>query len=161
MPACTSSAPAFLALHQTVEPTLPCSSLQLLSLDDLGFDGLAPLAGALPPLLVLIASSTGDGEAPDNAAGTYAALRQRQEQQQASGQEGALCGLRFTLLGLGSSDFSTFMNVPRSLKAGWVMGEGKMGEWVLGERRVRGKYWQGRRGEWPLHLSAPHNVLLQ
>lgn len=42
------------------------------SLNELGFEALAEKTS---PVLVIVASSTGDGDAPDNAAKFYATMR--------------------------------------------------------------------------------------
>ena len=47
-------------------------AVQVLSLNELGFENLVKMQAAI---LVLIASSTGDGDSPDNAAKFYATLR--------------------------------------------------------------------------------------
>jgi len=63
------------------------------------------------PLVIWVASSTGDGEAPDNATTFYNDIRKR------SHEQGRLSGIRFTGLGLGDSNYTRFMHVPRVLKS--------------------------------------------
>lgn len=58
-------------------------------------------------LLVAVVSSTGDGEAPENALAMYRALRA------AKGKP--LAGLQFALLGLGDTNYETFQGYPRAL----------------------------------------------
>ncbi|GAX86278.1 hypothetical protein CEUSTIGMA_g13690.t1 [Chlamydomonas eustigma] len=79
---------------------------EVMSLNELGMEKLSPTA---TPLLVLVASSTGDGDAPDNAAALYLQIRKPQA-------DGFLKGMRFTLLGLGDSNYTRYMHVPRVLK---------------------------------------------
>lgn len=61
-------------------------------------------------IAVLVSSSTGDGDPPDNAAKFYGAIKRRSQ------PIDALEGLEFTALGLGDSNYTRFMYIPRSLK---------------------------------------------
>ncbi|KAG2451316.1 hypothetical protein HYH02_003922 [Chlamydomonas schloesseri] len=72
--------------------------------------GYAALTSGRTPVLVVIASSTGDGDPPDNAANFFVALRKKQEGK-------PLAGVKFTLLGLGDSNYTTFMGAPRAIKS--------------------------------------------
>ena len=76
------------------------------SLNELGFSNFDPQK---VPLLVLFASSTGDGDPPDNASAFWLQLRKKQA-------DGCLKGMKFTILGLGDSNYTRFMHMPRSLK---------------------------------------------
>jgi NADPH-ferrihemoprotein reductase len=71
-----------------------------------------PRVGATEtPILIVVASSTGDGEPPDNAAVAYVAMRK-------GGQElkARLKGVRATVLGLGDSNYTRYMAVPRAIR---------------------------------------------
>jgi len=63
------------------------------------------------PFIIYVASSTGDGEAPDNATRFYNDLRNKNRN-----EPGALRGIKFTGLGLGDSNYTRFMHVPRVVK---------------------------------------------
>lgn len=76
------------------------------SLNELGFSNFD---SAKVPLLVLVSSSTGDGDPPDNASAFWLQLRKKQP-------DGFLKGMKFTILGLGDSNYTRFMHVPRTLK---------------------------------------------
>ena len=89
-------------------------------MNEFGFEGLSAAAA---PVVVMVASSTGDGDAPDNAARFFAAVRRR------SNAGDALEGVRYTVLGLGDSNYTRFAAVPRSLRS-------RFGE--LGATEVRG-----------------------
>ncbi|KAL4447522.1 hypothetical protein ABPG75_004741 [Micractinium tetrahymenae] len=77
------------------------------SMNEFGFDNLNAKEA---PLLVYVASSTGDGDAPDNAAKFYATLRRKSQ------PAGLLAGIGFTGFGLGDSNYTRFMYVPRAVR---------------------------------------------
>lgn len=87
---------------------------EALSLNELGF---GTLAGRGPLLLVLVAASTGDGDPPDNSANFWVQMKRRTEA--AGGGDGSggapLKDVRFTCMGLGDSNYTRFMHVPRTL----------------------------------------------
>ncbi|KAG2435704.1 hypothetical protein HXX76_006903 [Chlamydomonas incerta] len=72
--------------------------------------GYAALTSGRTPVLVVIASSTGDGDPPDNAANFFVALRKKQD------KPAPLAGMRYTLLGLGDSNYTRYMGAPRAIK---------------------------------------------
>ena len=77
----------------------------VMPLNELGMDKLSRTA-----ILVVVASSTGDGDPPDNASAFWLQLRKKQA-------DGLLKGVKFTILGLGDSNYTRFMQVSRSLKS--------------------------------------------
>lgn len=79
----------------------------VMSFNELGFDNLS---AAKTPLVVCVASSTGDGDPPDNAAAALLALKK-------SWPSNRLAGVKFTVLGLGDSNYTRFMHVPRAIKS--------------------------------------------
>lgn len=84
---------------------------QVMSFNELGLDNLT---AAKTPLVVFIASSTGDGDPPDNAATAYVAMKKQWPKDK-------LAGIRYTVLGLGDSNYTRFMHVSRTLKSRWVL----------------------------------------
>ncbi|KAL6770831.1 hypothetical protein ACKKBF_B32860 [Auxenochlorella protothecoides x Auxenochlorella symbiontica] len=78
------------------------------ALDEFGLDALTPAA---VPVLVLVSSSTGDGDPPDNAARFYGQIKKRGQ------QPDRLKGMTFTVLGLGDSNYTQFCRVPRALRS--------------------------------------------
>eukprot|EP00850_Spirogloea_muscicola_P006810 SM000033S12331 [mRNA] locus=s33:236976:240911:+ [translate_table: standard] len=68
---------------------------------------LATLAAAPPAAAVFVVSSTGDGDPPESCDRFVGALRRR------SLPPGFLAGLQYTVLGLGDSNYTTYMGVPR------------------------------------------------
>ncbi|KIZ07342.1 5-methyltetrahydrofolate-homocysteine methyltransferase reductase [Monoraphidium neglectum] len=81
----------------------------VMALDELGF----PSFGASKtPVAVIVTSSTGDGEPPDNGAAFF---KQLLAPAQAKGWR--LEGVKFALLGLGDSSYSRFMAAPRAMRA--------------------------------------------
>jgi NADPH-ferrihemoprotein reductase len=84
-------------------------SSRVISMNELGL--VSSLTKEKTPFVVWVASSTGDGEAPDNATKFYNDLRNKTKH-----EDGALNGIQFTGLGLGDSNYTRFMQVPRVLK---------------------------------------------
>lgn len=80
------------------------------SANELGF---ANVSRDKTPVLVLVCSSTGDGDPPDNAANFFASARRKAPEGAAAPP---LAGVAYTVLGLGDSNYTRFMYVPRSLK---------------------------------------------
>lgn len=79
-----------------------------IALDNYGFSRLLQQK---PARFVVITSSTGDGDPPDNAARFFAAARRRPE------LSASLEGSRFSLLGLGDSNYTRFARAPRALRS--------------------------------------------
>ena len=80
---------------------------RVLSMNEFGFENLSKDKS---PYVIWVASSTGDGEAPDNASKFYTSAKKR------SNSECLLQGVQFTCLGLGDSNYTRFMHIPRVLK---------------------------------------------
>jgi len=80
---------------------------RVLSMNEFGFENLSKDKS---PYVIWVASSTGDGEPPDNASKFYTSAKNR------SNSEYLLRGVEFTCLGLGDSNYTRFMHVPRVLK---------------------------------------------
>jgi NADPH-ferrihemoprotein reductase len=89
-------------------PYLPPPKGAALSFNQLGWQRVG---ASETPLLVVVAASTGDGEPPDNSAVAYVAMRK-------NGQElgKRLKGVRATVLGLGDSNYTRYMAVPRAIR---------------------------------------------
>ncbi|GBF92178.1 methionine synthase reductase [Raphidocelis subcapitata] len=77
------------------------------SMNELGWANFSP---ERTPLAVFVASSTGDGDPPDNSAAFYVQLKKPQP-------PGRLAGVRFAVLGLGDSNYTRFMHVPRVIRS--------------------------------------------
>ena len=82
---------------------------KVVPMNELGLVG--DLSKEKTPVMIWVASSTGDGEAPDNATKFYNDLRNKSRN-----DVGTLQGIRFTGLGLGDSNYTRFMHVPRVVK---------------------------------------------
>lgn len=72
---------------------------------------VSSLSKEATPFIVYVVSSTGDGEAPDNATKFYNDLRNKNRN-----EPGSLRGIQFTGIGLGDSNYTRFMHVPRVVK---------------------------------------------
>lgn len=80
---------------------------QVASMNEIGFDSIDQHK---TPIVVFVASSTGDGDCPGNAVKFYSAARRK------SLPSDRLQGIQFTCLGLGDSNYTRFMQVPRQLR---------------------------------------------
>lgn len=58
--------------------------------------------------------SPGDGDPPDNSAAAFVALKK-------SWPKDHLAGVKFSVLGLGDSNYTRFMYVPRAIKNRYVL----------------------------------------
>jgi len=76
------------------------------ALNDLPFD---TFSAETHPVVVLVSASTGDGDPPDSAARFWVALRKRDV------PKDKLRGMLFCSMGLGDSNYTRFMAVPRGL----------------------------------------------
>jgi len=79
----------------------------LAAMNDFGFSNIS---AEKTPVVVMVASSTGDGDAPDNSSKFYNELKRR------SNAEDRLAGVCYTCLGLGDSNYTRYMAVPRIFK---------------------------------------------
>ena len=86
-------------------------SSRVMSMNEMGFGNVSK---DKTPFVILVCSSTGDGEAPDNATKFYMDVRRK------SHPEGMLHGIQFTSLGLGDSNYTRYMHVPRVLKTRFI-----------------------------------------
>lgn len=109
------------AVHVLNNHSLPIPLPQVMSLNELGWNNISPQT---TPVLVLVAASTGDGDPPDNSAAMYVHVKKQQPPEH-------LKGVQYTVLGLGDSNYTRFMHVPRTLRIRWVHG---WGTWVGGRR---------------------------
>jgi flavodoxin len=78
-----------------------------MSLNELGW---ANFRAERTPVAVIVASSTGDGDPPDDGAAFFVTLKKPHP-------AGTLAGVRFAVLGLGDSNYTRFMYVPRTLRS--------------------------------------------
>ena len=65
------------------------------------------------PVVIVVAASTGDGDPPDSAARFWVGLRRR------DADRGQLDGQHYCVLGLGDSNYTKFMEVPREMDKGF------------------------------------------
>ncbi|KAG7666657.1 putative Methionine synthase reductase [Nannochloris sp. 'desiccata'] len=80
---------------------------RLAAMNDFGFGNIS---AENTPMVVMVASSTGDGDAPDNSSKFYNEVKRR------SNATDRLAGVSFTCLGLGDSNYTRYMAVPRVFK---------------------------------------------
>lgn len=73
-------------------------------LNDWAAPGISPTT---TPIVVVIASTTGDGDSPDNAGKGLLALKRRSD---------SLSGMKFSVMGLGDSNYTNFMKIPRTVE---------------------------------------------
>jgi len=73
--------------------------------NEFGFENLTPEKA---PVVVIVASSTGDGDPPDNSAKFFVSLKRK------SNPPDLLKGVRFACLGLGDSNYTRFCAVPKT-----------------------------------------------
>eukprot|EP00210_Caulerpa_lentillifera_P001618 g1556.t1 len=85
---------------------------RVLSLNDLRLDGVS---ASKSPVVICVVSSTGDGEAPDNSQTFFKDMKQARMDN--PGQ--LFKGVHYTCLGLGDSNYTSFMFMPRLLKKGF------------------------------------------
>lgn len=77
---------------------------QCLCLNDWAATGIS---ATTTPIVVCIASTTGDGDCPDNSGKGLLALKRRSE---------PLTGMKFSVMGLGDSNYTNFMKIPRTVE---------------------------------------------
>ncbi|KAL3148407.1 hypothetical protein ABBQ38_013862 [Trebouxia sp. C0009 RCD-2024] len=80
---------------------------KVLSFNELGMDSLIK---PKKQIVVMVVSSTGEGDPPDNSARFYGHSKRR------SLAQNALKHIHFTCLGLGDSNYTRYMGVPRAFK---------------------------------------------
>ena len=83
-------------------------SADVMSLNELG---LTNCTKEKAPIVVIVASSTGDGDPPDNCSVFYMGVKKNQQ------PKDLLQGVHYTVLGLGDSNYTRFMYVSRALKS--------------------------------------------
>jgi len=93
------------ALHADLAQRTSAKSVLLLPFNDVKIETLRP---EKIPVVAFVAASTGDGDPPDNTASFYAKLLRKREDE--------LRGVKYTSLGLGDSNYTRFMAVPRNLR---------------------------------------------
>lgn len=83
-----------------------------LSLNDLKFENVS---ASKTPIVICVVSSTGDGEAPDNSSTFFKDMKQARIDNAGP----IFKGVKYTCLGLGDSNYTSFMFVPRLLVKGF------------------------------------------
>lgn len=69
-----------------------------------------------PATIIFVLSSTGDGDPPDNATRFFGRIRRLiREQQKKKDEPLPFINCKFTILGLGDSNYSTFQGAPKKL----------------------------------------------
>mmetsp|Transcript_2942 Transcript_2942/g.7145 ORF Transcript_2942/g.7145 Transcript_2942/m.7145 type:complete len:880 (-) Transcript_2942:156-2795(-) len=111
------------ALHSKVSCRLPDGVAHFRAFNDVALDDVT---AARTPLVAFVAASTGDGDPPDNAASFYAKLLRKDRNKtgdDAGGESEAkakgtmpMSGVKFTCLGLGDSNYTRFMAIPRNMR---------------------------------------------
>merc|ERR1712137_18136 len=68
-----------------------------------------------PSVVIFVCSSTGEGDPPDNSTRFFGKLKRFIRDQKKTPDELKFASCRFTILGLGDSNYSSFQGAPRSL----------------------------------------------
>mmetsp|Transcript_17221 Transcript_17221/g.51507 ORF Transcript_17221/g.51507 Transcript_17221/m.51507 type:complete len:883 (-) Transcript_17221:2276-4924(-) len=98
---------------QEVARTIQASSAEhkikskVMSCNELGWENLS---SERTPIVIIVASSTGDGDSPDNAAKFYATMKRKTQ------PLGQLKGISVAVLGLGDSNYTRFCHVPKTFR---------------------------------------------
>lgn len=89
------------ALHAELASRIPAKRCSLVDFNDVDLSSPAPI-------VAFVAASTGDGDPPDNTASFYARMLRTKGR--------PLEGVKYTCLGLGDSNYTRFMAVPRAIR---------------------------------------------
>lgn len=76
--------------------------IQVSSCNDFGF---GKISAESTPIIVFVVSSTGDGDPPDNSSTFFRDMKK--------GPSDLMKGIQITILGLGDSNYTSFMHMPR------------------------------------------------